>query len=332
MSAPPPAPIARRADAALRQPSVIAVLVALAIASTMALLVLGPWGGGGARDGGGPPATLLAAVASPILGPTPTARAIRPNEPATAGVAARRAAIVAPTPQPRPSATKDDAGPAIAPRPGQNEESADPPPTRRPAPSATSAPAPTATPEPVLDLSGAREIGGLATGSWTVEGDQLISSGPFAAEPWIVAPDVQVGSAFAVEGEFRVRELTPDFCAQSFGLVAGDPSQSVWGGGFYYPCGSPQSRARITDVTNPGDGYNGDLELAVKTFDLGDGWHTFRLEFHGDDLQFLVDGDTVATTTVDRGNGPSSIQVGAWSQGVRVAMRRLSLYKIAPIR
>lgn len=343
MSARPPVPGSRRAlIAAAGQPTILAFLVALGVTLLLALLVLGPWASG---DGAEPDAdaTRLAAVAASPGGPTPTPRAIR-----TAG---RPPASLVSSPNarrpPAGDSTKPDATaapPAIAPRaavendretnsvavgaPRATEPPSSPTPTEPPA-EPTAPPKPTATPEPepIFEAASVPQLTGLAGGSWTIADGQLLSAGPQNAEPWLVIPETPPSDNYALEAEIRVRELVPGVCAQSFGLVAGNPAQSVFGGGIFYPCQQP-TRARLTDVTNAADGYNGDVELAAEPFTLAPGSHTLRLEVRGEEVRLLIDGKTVTEATVQRRPGGSSEQVGIWSQGVRLAVRRVAIFEL----
>lgn len=348
MSARPPAPDPRRASARLamaaRQPTILAFLVALGVAALLALLVLLPWSGGGS-SGTEADATRLAAIGPQgIDGPTPTPRTIRP--------AAGRRGTPAASPSAGPAtgavqAAAEDAGsgegetPAIAGRPSGNPDQGEPaaPASTKvpPKPTATAAPptataVPTATPppEPVFEVAGPAALASLAANSWALEGDQLASTGPPKPEPWIVAPEAPPAGDYAVEAEFRVRDLAPGLCAQSFGLVVGDRTTAVWGGGVYYPCADrgPGPLARFTDVTNAADGYYADPELESEPIELDPGWRTLRLEVRGTELTLLIDDEETLTTTVERDAAGPGEQVGFWSEGVRVGLRRLAVFEL----
>lgn len=346
MSGRPPVFQSRRAlIAAARQPTILAFLVALGVTLLLALLVLGPWATDGTADSN-QDATRLAAIDEPPLGPTPTPRALRPASQRAASPVASPSADAAGSPA-AASADDDENRPSIKPRPSRDDDkptavgnsSASPKPPKPPArptatarpPSPTPRPDPTPTPEPtpVYEASSVPELTTLTSGSWTIAEGQLVSGGPQNAEPWVVIPQAPPRGDYAVEGEFRVRDLAPNVCAQSFGVVAGNPSRTMWGGGIFYPCQESTPRARVTDVTNAGDGYNGDSELASERFELDAGWHTFRLELRGDEANLLIDGDEVASATIDRSSLGTGDQVGFWSQGVRVGIRRIAVYQLA---
>jgi len=330
-----------RALAAARQPTTLAFLVALGVTALLALLVLGPWAGGGSA-GQDADATRLAAVGSPGAGgPTPTPRALRIGASRSASPPASPAAETAPAIGAEAENDARDAGQenqlAIAPRTAERAEPTEPPrptATRPPRPEPTATATATPEPTPLAELAVADGLRSLATASWQLDADQLLHTGLADAEPWIVVPETPPDGDFAVEAEFRVRELNPGVCAQSFGIVAGDPSRTVWGGGMFYPCAQaaggpvPRPRARLTDVTNPIDGYNGDTELDSGQHELDEGWHAFRLEVRGDGLRLLIDGEEVATADIERGQPGPAEQVGFWSQGVRVGIRRFAIYEL----
>ncbi len=350
MSARPPAPESRRTAAQIaavaRQPTVLAFLVALGVALLLALLVLLPWTGGNST-GTEADATRLAAVGGVDQGPTPTPRTIRvggdrratPGTPAEAG----RVSVSAAASPDRPINTVSDsqraavpptadAPPAVAAAPTSTRIPIGRTATNAP-PTATATAAPTAPPAPetLFEAVGPAALGRLATGSWVVEGDQLVSAGPRTAERWVVAPEAPPADDYAVEAEFRVRELVPDVCAQSFGIVVGSPSQTVWGGGMFYPCAQqgPGPLARITDVTDVDNGYYADPVLVSDRVDLESGWRSFRLEVRGDELRLLIDGDEVLTTVATRGTPGAAEQAGFWSEGVQVVLRRFAVVELS---
>lgn len=348
MSAPPPAPDPRRVPAQLatmaRQPTVLAFLVAFGVAALLAVLVLLPWSGAGS-SGTEADATRLAAVGSPsAAGPSPTPRTIRPGanqraSPTAASAGGPATGAIQASAEDRGSGEGET--PTIAGRAADDaepDEPAAPPTTSAPPkptakavpPTATAAPTSPPPPEPLFEVAGAAALAPLAAGSWAMEGDQLASAGPRNPEPWIVAPESSPDGDYAVEAEFRVRDVVPDVCAQSFGLVVGAPTETVWGGGLFYPCPQqgPGPLARVTDVTNAGDGYFADPELGSERIELEAGWRTLRLELRGTQLRLIIDDDEIITTTVDRGDAGSVEQVGFWSEGVRVAVRRLAVFEL----
>jgi hypothetical protein len=166
----------------------------------------------------------------------------------------------------------------------------------------------------------------LANGSWTASGDLLRSDGSTAfAEPWLKLATVPT-PAFAVEAEMRVASVLETVCDQSFGLVGGSPaSGTVVGGGLLFPCDGGSALARLTNVGEWEDGYNGDTVLAEEAFDPGEDWHTYRFEVRGDQIRLLVDGVGLVTTEPDTPLDPEATdrEAGIWAQGVGVEVRRV---------
>ena len=329
--------VVRRLAATLRQPVVLAIAVAAAVTLLLLVAVLAAWTAGSDPAQGEPTAlaaVLLTPTAAGPSGPTPTPRVIatRPapsptptptNAPAAAD---ETGASIAPAPEPTaPSATEAPV-PPVAPQP------TDPPaPTAPPRPTATPKPSPTPTPEALYAAEGA-DFAAWAAGSWTVAEGQLRNDvAPTLPEPWIVVPYEPKGEAYAVEAEIRVKERLPNYCNQNFGIVAGAARGGpIWGAGVLYPCGAgtagEPSRARLADLADWRNGYYLARELAAQDFDPGDGWHTYRLEVRGTDLRLLVDGEEVVAAGDDRAARPAgSAQVGFWSEGVRLSIRRVAI-------
>ena len=296
----------------------VALLVAGALVAVLGLAVLAVWT---EAPGGSPaPATRLPAAFA-----TPTAGGRGPD----AGISS--AGEDGPTPTPRVVAPERTASAPMASAPASRVETR-PTPTVKPiAPpaTATATPAPTPTPAPVYEAAGADELGTLVGGSWTLVEDQLVNEGTSViAEPWGVAPEEAQGDAYAVEAEIRVMGWAEGVCDQNFGIVAGPEGGVVWGGGLLHGCDG-EIRARLIDVSDWTDGYDRDRPLAATMFEPDRGWHTYRLEVRGNELRFLVDGKLVVEATDDMARiGDGGAQVGVWSQGARIAVRRIAIYRL----
>ena len=167
----------------------------------------------------------------------------------------------------------------------------------------------------------------LASGSWTVSGDTLVNDGSNAiSERWLTFSPV-ASQNFAVEAQVRVTSTLASVCDQSFGISGGSPSANlVFGGGVIFPCGGGPAEARITNVTQWDDGYNGDPVIAEKAFTPGDAWHTYRFELRNGKVRLLVDGVAILNGVTDSGNDPASdLEAGLWSQGVGLEIKRVAV-------
>ena len=314
-----PAAVLERIEPALRRPMVVALLVAGAVAGVLGLAVLAVW----TEVPGGSPAPaprLPAALATP----TATDK--------TGDAGGLSASAPGPTPTPRVVAPRRSSPPPVAiatttqtePPPTATVKPIAPPPTA----TATAAPSPTAAPD--YEAAGGDALGALAGRSWAIVEDQLVNEGASeVAEPWVTVPERARGSAYAVEAEIRVRGLAEGVCDQNFGIVAGPEGGVVWGGGVLYGCDG-EARARLTDVSDWTDGYDRDRPLAAKMFEPDRGWHTYRLEVRGNQLRLLIDGQPVleATDAAAGSGGDRGAQVGVWSQGARIAVRRIAIYRL----
>lgn len=351
--------LARQFSVVLRQPMGRAVAVAAVLALVLALAVLVVWS---VNPGtGDDPTTLSAALRSPSVGPggsvpTPRVVATRPPRTATAAASAQTPAsaptqteatavptadgptvvVRAPTADPAgpadaigaaavPTPAEGADAPAIAPRP----PSAAPPPapTRTPQPEPTSPPEPTVppTPEPLYAAEDAADLAAWASGSWSTAEDQLVYEvATNDAQPWIVGPYQPDDDAYAVEAEVRVRSTDPSVQCQTFGLVT-DTAGAAQGAGVIFPCQGEPVRARLADVSAWTGGYFLAPELAAKAFDPGEEWHTYRLEVDGRERRLLIDGDEMAVGTVPTVAAGAPTEIGLWSQGVGLGVRRVAV-------
>ncbi|HEU5431293.1 MAG TPA: family 16 glycoside hydrolase, partial [Thermomicrobiales bacterium] len=204
-------------------------------------------------------------------------------------------------------------------------------PTIEPMAPPTAAPA-TATPAgtALASFADADALGPIASGNWQMNDDQLQYVGQGGlAEQWLTVSGVRPTGDFAIEIEARVKSLAPNVCDQNFGAVAGAAANGlVWGGGVIYPCDGGSPRARLTDVTNWADGYNHDQVLAATDFKPGNSWHTYRVEVRGGTLTLFIDGRKLLDSPGARTNWQAGApgQVGFWSQGVQLAIRRVTVY------
>ena len=299
---------------ALREPVTIALLAAILITAGLAMLVLGAWSVPPPMTDGLPSFAstpvddrprLAAQPTTPVPSPTPTPRAVLANIPTPLPV------TVTPPPEPTRS-----------PRPTR---------TPRPEPTPTPRPRPTVGPALAYDATGSAALREWADASWSMDGDLLVNpNAPIVAEQWIVGPERLPRGGYAIVAEVRVRDLADDVCNQSFGVVAGNDAEVVWGGGLLFPCNSSTARARLTDLTDWRDGYDRDQELADREVDLDDGWHELRLEVRGADLRLLIDGEEVLTARDPRAGEvvTADSQFGLWSQGVNVSVRRIAVYEL----
>lgn len=339
--------VAGRLSSLLRQPMARAIAVAAVLTLVLAVTVLAVWTvdpGTGGDDDLARSAPAVAASDDPD-GPTPTPRviAIRPTsppaeatQPATtedAEDAESSGDVGRAEDDPADEATappEDAADPNIAPAP--TEAAPTPTPTPRPEPTATPEPTAPATPEPLYVAENADDLAAWATGSWSVSNNQATYDPPSELpQPWTVLPYRPEGGAYAIEAEIRVRELLAGFYCQSFGIMT-EVGGSPLGAGVIYPCTQPPSRAHIVDLTNAvSGGYNAAPELTAEPFDPGDGWLTYRLEVRGSDLRLLIDDDEVIeATAATAGSGGTEAEIGLWSQGVRLDVRRVEVLALEP--
>lgn len=308
-----------------RNSIVVAAIATIVVSALLALAVWSAW-----RGGSSPSPSQPTAVAA-LDAPTPTPRAIRfstptpetsdegvPTEapaPATALVPTQPAVTVSDTAVAKPNATPASSAVAVV-MPNIDEG----------LPPAAASPAASTAATRLAEFADPATLGQMAGGSWQVADNLLSFVGEGGnAEQWLVVPGVSPTGDFAIEVEARVSDLNPGFCDQSFGLVAGAAGGTVWGGGLIYPCDNQQPVARITDATAWQDGYNQDPTLARAPFSPGNGWHTYRLELDGGTIRLLVDGQQVAQAENARGEELRAApgQVGIWSQGVRLDVRRV---------
>lgn len=331
----------------VREPVTVAIFTAILVAGVLAFAVIAIWTG--APGSGGPNADLAVELAAK----TPTPRTINwpgsspTKSPETPSTRPPRAPSVANVPAINPVPTEvavviaaspsTQVIPEVAPQPMVAPTATeDPPveatleatvePTATAVPMPTESPPPSPTPEPDFEAADAASFAPLVAGRWTVANNQLINDSPQAlSEPWLQLPYQTETGDFAIEAEIRVDGLAPGVCNQTFGVIAG--SQAIgqhWGGGILYPCGLSSSTVRLTDVSNWTDGYDQDRELGREDFAPGQEWHQYRLEVRGNELTLLIDGKEVLTATESAlPAGLTSGQVGLWTQGVRLSVRRV---------
>ena len=327
----------QRVVAALRQPMALAFVGAGLVSAILALAVFAAWS---ATPSEGERAASIAIDGSPAGGgeaapPTPTPRVIAPRTtapptPAGSGPAAPPEVAAVPQPTARPPVQIIGAVPTVTPRATAptitpRATTAASAPTARPRPSAT------ASPEALFAAEGAAELGQLATGSWAIGEEQLVNdAAPIVAEPWLRLPYQPRGDDYAVEVEIRVKDLAQGYSCQSVGMVAGAGSGApVWGAGLVFPCANAPTRARITDLSNVGESYHDDPELAAEPFEPEPGWHTYRLEVSGNRLRFLIDGEEiVSATATEAAPNRGRDQIGLWTQGVRFGVRRITVLPV----
>lgn len=357
-------PVRRRVVAALRQPMILAVTVAALVTLGLAIAVLTAWSAGADDDPSARLGSIATETTAPEGGPTPTPRVIATRSAATAA-AATAAPAAAPTlpPDPEPTAPAAAVEPtstaaitaasttaptADGPRIVAVDESTiapaaetvAPEPTATPRPTAPPKPAPTAPPE-ALFVAEKNDLAALAAGSWLADAGGLRNDAvTVVAEPWLVFPHRPDGEAYALEAEIKVAGAIEGRCNQNFGLVAGAangpaPGAPLFGGGIIYSCtagnlaGGP-TLARLSDLATWNSGYFQLASLARKEFapTPADGWHVYRLEVDGADVRLLVDGKEVATTQGAAASLSGPSQVGLWSQGVRLAVRRVAVLPV----
>jgi len=334
----------RRPDvlSVIRQPLSIAIAAAAGITLLLAIALLTIWSTDANSDDR-PPSELAASMLTAESGenaPTPTPRVLATRPPASpvptvAGSSTGSIAATTPTPPATDVAATEPAAttvPATATAPsvpvivpGRATTTTSFRPSIRPPARGTAE---------AESLYLAEDRGGFtawAVNAWTIAENQLVNEGTTViSEPWAIGPYRPDDDNYALEAEIRVRGLAPNVCDQNFGLVAGPEGNGVvWGGGVIFNCPASEPHARITDVAYVGDGYNQDRQIATGAFDPGDAWHTYRLEVRGQELTLLVDGEEVASGTDPTALAPArSSQIGIWSQGVRLSVRRLAVYPL----
>jgi hypothetical protein len=305
-----------------RQPLVVAVTIACAISVVLAAVVLAPlW----APVVDKPSAPAVGAAMSSSSDEPPAALAPTVQPAATSTPWPRRPR--APTPTPEATSTAAPTARSAARTSG---------PTRTPSPAASATPSPTPTPATSTTYYLAEAGAGLERWSgphWRLDDGRLVNDGSgVQAQQWLAAPEpALVEGGYAVEAELQISDIASGFCEQNFGVVAvSADGRAYFGGGLLYYCDGGEPVARITDVTNWTDGYNRDPTLSSARFDLGPGWHTFRLEVEPGHVRLLIDGEVVVEAD-DPASGeadPRAVEIGLWSQGVELSVRRV---KVEPL-
>ncbi|MDQ3779516.1 MAG: DUF1080 domain-containing protein [Chloroflexota bacterium] len=340
--APEPSQRQRLTDV-IRQPISLAIAVAAGITLLLVILLLTIWStdaNPAAQETSQLAASMLTAEASENA-PTPTPRVIATRAPASppAAVTERADGIAtAATPIPTEPAPATRTAPRAA-KPTEAAATTASVPVIVPSRSTKAASRPGINPprdstpeiEPLYLAEGRSDFIAWAVNSWSINEDQLVNEGnTIVGEPWAIGPYRPDDEDYALEAEVRVRDLAPNVCDQSFGIVAGpDGNGVVWGGGVIFRCPGGEPSGRITDVANVGNGYNQDREIASGAFDPGDTWHTYRLEVRGNRLTLLIDGEEVANgTDTTAARSARASQIGIWSQGVRLSVRRIAVYPL----
>jgi hypothetical protein len=313
-------PLGRWPEPESRRPFLLSLAVALTVTTALAVLVLRP----SLRSNDRGPRPLAGAavnVVAPGAG-SPTAAPTR-----TATPWPRRPRGEAPPPEPTattPSATATERATATA------RATAVPLHT----PTATVAPASPTGPGPLYLASAGQGLDAWTGPNWSLDDGALVNDGRGVdTAPWISAPALpKVDGAYAIEVEIRVLGTARGYCEQNFGIVAiAVDGGTYFGAGLLFACDEEAPLVRITDATDWTDGYNRDRTLASRHRALEAGWHTFRLEIRSDRVRLLIDGELVleAERVPSRGSASSGDKVGMWSQGVQLAVRRVSIEPIA---
>lgn len=300
------------APATAHNPSVVAVIVAALCTLALGALVLFVEGSIGTN-------------APSLTAPQATTGEIRqPEEPAKAAMVLEAATETPAQPSPTAMATTTTP-PTMTPIP-----TATLPPTPVPTATPTSPP----TPEPVWEAAGAG-MATFASDGWKPSGEILVkSSAQVPGHTWLTAPQASPGGAFAIEAEIAIDPPASGACDASYGLVV-NAQAIVWGAGVAFPCEREQQPvARISDISNPSDGFANDRVIRQKSAWIDPaGWHTLRLEVRGNDLRLSLDGELIVKAEdqmlADVDNAPA-LPVGLWSDGVVTQVRRFAVYPLDP--
>lgn len=200
-------------------------------------------------------------------------------------------------------------------------------PTAEPTATAEPTPEPTATPLPAAGtvLYEADTSGGFEewpnSGGWQTVSGMLVNDGSSEISSFMPAP-YQVGLPdYAVEVEMQwIRE------GETFGIVV----RGVDDGGYWIGGTSSCASGRWLVVWGgpaqalgcPGRERNA-LPESFIDFGIDNQWHTYRIEVRGNLIRVSVDGTLLLETSDNR--YLSSGQVGVWSQGAQVNIRRFSV-------
>ena len=305
-----------------RQPLAVAVVVACAISVILAAVVLAPlW------------TPAVDEPSAPAVGAAMTGNADEP--PAVPGPTSQPSATSTPWPR-RPRGPTPTPEATSTPEPTARSAHRSDGPTRTPSPAASATSAPTATPATSTTYYLAEAGAGLERWggpNWSLDDGRLVNDGAAVeTQQWLSAPEpALVEGGYAVEAEIEIAGVASGFCEQNFGVVAvSADGRAYFGGGLLYYCDGGDPVARITDVTNWTDGYNRDPVLSSARFDPGPGWHTFRLEVEPGHVRLLIDGEVVLEAD-DPSSGeadPRAVEIGLWSQGVELSVRRV---KVEPL-
>jgi hypothetical protein len=292
-----------------RNPFSIAVAVALACSLALVGFVL---------IGGAPGEPRL-----PVEGAPPVSApdlASSPGEPVIE-------AASPPPPTATPTATPIPPSPSPTPPPTATSS-----PSPSPTATATPTPTPLPTPPPVFELSGA-ELAAMINGSWALTGELLgKSSAATPGEWWITAPALSPPGPFAIEAEIAVDPPPTAPCNASYGVVV-NAQYLVWGAGIAYPCDrDSEPTARISDISNPGDGYATDRIVRQKRAKIDPaGWHTIRLEVRGNDMRLYIDGQVwvkAEDDVIPDVDASPPLSIGLWSDGIETQVRRFAVYSL----
>lgn len=240
-----------------------------------------------------------------------------------------------PTPSPTPSPTPE---PTVTPAPSPTPEptatptpSPTPEPTATPTPSPTPEPIPAPTPEPTptpMPAAGtvlyeADTSGGLAewsgAGGWQTVGGMLVNDGTSDTPTFIDAPFQPSTLDYAIEVEMQwARD------GETFGVVARGGDGAGYWAGFAPDCNWEPNEDDIILWAPLIESFCAeDGRIAGTEVGLDSEWHTYRLEVQGNTIRVLLDGTVVIETSDNRFLSPG--QVGLWSDGAQVNVRRFSV-------
>lgn len=163
--------------------------------------------------------------------------------------------------------------------------------------------------------------GWSSAGGWITAGGMLVNDGSNDSANFNAAPYEAPGPDYAVEVEMQwVRE------GDTYGIVVRGGGDDA---GYWIGPASPSGCSDFWLALWAGPASRGScigssysfLETSDITIDSE--WHTYRIEVRGNAIRVLLDGATVIETTDNR--FLTSGQVGVWSEGAQVNIRRFTV-------
>ncbi len=162
-------------------------------------------------------------------------------------------------------------------------------------------------------------------GGWVTVSGMLVNDGSSDKPIFTAAPIEVPGSDYAIEVEIQwARD------GETFGVVArGEDDGGYWAGFGDVNCYDFWELALWAGPANLGGGCGLDASNIISKSDvkLDTDWHTYRIEVQGNIIRVFLDGTKILDTTDNR--SLTSGQVGVWSDGAQVNVRRFTVISLA---